>query len=383
MVKMVICADTHLNAYYAKMRPEQLEKRREYLRNAFKSVVDFAIEKKVDIFLHAGDLFDMPDPRYLELLFVFRELMRLKEAGIKTFMIGGTHDIPKARFEAGGAASILIYEIGQVARVFRGAKIQSETINVGGKSITIAGISCDPRIRDGNPLEGLEFHPDNSDFTIFMFHYAIEGRIPQRYEGAVVTLHWLRQFPADLFIAGHLHPHANFDLERKSVIIPGATERFDFGEEKNDCGFYYLQLTDKPKIEYQKISAQPMQNIEIHSDEIIQKPKGERLGYLLSRIKEVSHPEKLLKCKLIGEIENDVLMEVPFNQILEEGNKSNFFFDLDWQGLKIKRGGFEGSGEGPTNVEEEMKSVARSIEEEEELVKEALDLALSKWREAR
>jgi DNA repair exonuclease SbcCD nuclease subunit len=383
MVKMVICADTHLNAYYAKMRPEQLERRREYLRNAFKFVVDFAIEEKVDIFLHAGDLFDMPDPRYLELIFVFREFMRLKEAGIKTFLIGGTHDIPKARFEAGGAASILIYEIGQVARVFRGTGIQAETLNIQGKSITIAGISCDPRIRDGNPFEGLEFQPDNSDFTIFMFHYAIEGKIPSRYEGAVVPLHWLRQLPADLVIAGHLHPHSHFDLGNKFVIIPGATERFDFGEEKNECGFYYLQLADKPKIEYIKISAQPMQNLEIHSEEIMSKPKGERFPYLLSRIKEVSHPEKLLKCKLIGEIENDVLMEVPFNQILEEGNTSNFFFDLDWQGLKIKRRGYEEGGEGPTNVEEEMKCVAKGIEEDKELVKEALELALSKWREAR
>jgi DNA repair exonuclease SbcCD nuclease subunit len=383
MVKMVICADTHLNAYYAKMRPEQLEKRREYLRNAFKFVVDFAIEEKVDLFLHAGDLFDMPDPRYLELIFVFRELMRLKEAGIKTFLIGGTHDIPKARFEAGGAASILIYDIGQVARVFRGARIQSEIVNIEGNTITIAGVSCDPRLREGNPLEGLEFHSDNSDFTIFMFHYAIEGKIPPNYEGAVVPIHWLRQLPADLVIAGHLHPHSHFDLGNKLVIIPGATERFDFGEEKNECGFYYVELEEKPKIKYQKIPAQPMQNLEIHSAEITSKPKGERFHYLLSRIREVSHPEKLLKCKLMGEIENDVLMEVPFNQILEEGNTSNFFFDLDWQGLKIKRGGYEGGGESPASVEEEMKSVAESLEEEKELLKEALDLALLKWKEAR
>ncbi|MGB9798404.1 MAG: metallophosphoesterase family protein, partial [bacterium] len=147
-VKIVICADTHLNAYYAKMRPEQLEKRREYLRNAFKQIVDFAIEEKADIFLHAGDIFDMPDPRYSELIFVLNEFMRLKSAGIKSFLIGGTHDIPKARYEAGGAPCIYLLDVIGAVKVFKQQySVETEVIDVKGKRITIAGVSCDPRVR--------------------------------------------------------------------------------------------------------------------------------------------------------------------------------------------------------------------------------------------
>jgi DNA repair exonuclease SbcCD nuclease subunit len=387
-LKIVICSDTHLNAYYAKMRPEQLEKRREYLRNAFKKVVDFAIEEKVDVFLHSGDLFDMPDPRYLELIFVIRQLRRLLEAGIKTYIIGGTHDIPKARFEAGGAPGIFVLDEIGLAKIFRNFySSQAEVIDLKGKRVAIAGVSCDPRVRDGNPLDELKFQSDNSDFTIFMFHYAIEGKIPSKYEGAVVPIHWLRQLPADLIIAGHLHPHSHFDLGDKFVIIPGATERFDFGEEKNECGFYYLQLADKPKIEYIKISAQPMQNLEIHSQEILSRPEAERFQYILSRIKEVSHPEKLLKCKLIGPINNEALKGIPFNRIIEEGSSLNFFFDLDWQGLKIEDmvNGVNNGENKP--IEEEIKEAAKAIKEElnidEELIEEAKNMALSKWGEAR
>ncbi|MGB9876185.1 MAG: metallophosphoesterase family protein [bacterium] len=383
-VKIVICADTHLNAYYAKMRPEQLEKRREYLRNAFKQIVDFAIEEKADIFLHAGDIFDMPDPRYSELIFVLNEFMRLKSAGIKSFLIGGTHDIPKARYEAGGAPCIYLLDVIGAVKVFKPQySVETEVIDVKGKRITIAGVSCDPRVRDGNPLEKLQFPSINSDFGIFMFHYAIEGRMPPNYEGAVVSLHTLRAIPFDLVIAGHLHPHFHFDLGNKLVIIPGATERIDFGEEKNETGFYLLEIAEKPRISYKKISAQPMQNLEIHCEEFKHRPKDERLNYIISRIKSVSHPEKLLKCKLMGEIENDILREIPFVHIYREGSTMNFFFDFDWQGLRLKRAGYVGRDNGPTSVEEELKSVAESLEEDRELIKSALDLALSKWREVR
>lgn len=388
MIRMVICADTHLNAYYAKMRPEQLERRREFLRKAFKSVVDFAIEEGVDIFLHAGDLFDMPDPRFLEFIYVFQELKRLQSAGIKTFLIGGTHDIPKARYDE-GAPSLLLFEVANLAKVFRNFySTQAETIDVDGKRIAIAGVSCDPRIREGNPLQSLQFSPPQADFTIFMFHYAIEGKIPSRYEGAVVPLSQLRELPADLIIAGHLHPHTHFEFANKHIIIPGATERLDFGEEKNEPGFYYVELDNQPKIRYHKISAQPMRTLEIHTSELDSHKKEEVFSIILSRIKEVSHPQQLLRCKIHGETEKDFLQYVPLTRLWEEANASNFYFDLDMRELRIKGSTMEDGGESESisimgEIERAGKSIIEDNEEEKELIKEALHLVLERWEEVR
>lgn len=383
MVKVAICADTHLNAFYAKMKPEQLEKRREFLRKAFKTVVDFAIEEKVDIFLHAGDIFDMPDPRYLEIIYVFRELMRLRSAGIKTFIVGGTHDIPKARYEAGGAPSLLIFQVANLAKFFSSFySPESEIIDVNGQRIAIAGVSCDPRVREGNPFQSLNFPPPQADYTIFMFHYAIEGKMPSKYEGAVVPIAQLRELPAEFIIAGHLHPHSHFDMGDKFVIIPGATERLDFGEERNECGFYYLELGKPPKIRYHKISAQPMRTLEIHTAEINQHPEDKWFSYLVSRIKEVSHPQQLLRCKIFGETCKDFNTHIPTNRLREEGNASNFYFDLDMRELKIK-GATVGDGGGIHSVEEEIKEAAQCLrernQESEELIEEALNLALARW----
>ena len=73
MVTAVICSDCHLGQYYGRLRPERLEKRRRALQNAFANLVDVALERKAALFLIAGDLFDRPDPRNADRLFVARQ----------------------------------------------------------------------------------------------------------------------------------------------------------------------------------------------------------------------------------------------------------------------------------------------------------------------
>lgn len=80
MTTAVLTSDNHLGAYYAHFRPDPLELRRRALQRGFQQVVDAAIERRVDLFLHAGDLFDRPDPRNAERHFVARQVRRLQEA---------------------------------------------------------------------------------------------------------------------------------------------------------------------------------------------------------------------------------------------------------------------------------------------------------------
>ncbi|MBC7326615.1 DNA repair exonuclease [bacterium] len=399
MVKLVICSDTHLNAYYARMRPEQLEKRRERLRQAFQKVVDFAIEEKVDVFLHAGDLFDMPDPRYKEVILTFRELKRLKEAGIRTYLIGGTHDIPKAIYEAGGAPVLHLYEEAGLAKFFRFFHTsEAEVIDVNGKRLVIAGVSCDPRIRDGNPLESLNHTPAEGDFRIFMFHYAIEGKMPRMYEGAFVPLSCLRDLPADIIVAGHIHPHSHFELGNKLVIIPGATERLDFGEEENETGFYYVELENKPKIKYLKIEPQRMRTVELHISELANQPEEKKAEYIISKLKSFSHPDQLLRFRLKGQIKPahsspgtkpPFTQFIPLNRIVEEGNNNNFYFHLDLSELKIESSLIETyGGEGNISIFEEVEKVVNSMLEREDetmkkLIQEARHIVLSRLEEVR
>src|SRR6266545_901694 len=102
MITAILTSDNHLGAYYARFRPDRLEQRRRALQRGFEQVVDAAVERRADLFLHAGDLFDRPDPRNAERCFVARQVRKLQEAEIPVFVIAGNHDSPRSYGYDGG-----------------------------------------------------------------------------------------------------------------------------------------------------------------------------------------------------------------------------------------------------------------------------------------
>lgn len=355
------------------------------MRKNFQKVVDFAIEEKAQIVLHAGDFFDMPDPRYAELLFAIEQLKRLKSAGIKFFLIGGTHDIPKARLGMGETSCLSLLEALDLAELFKEFyKPSLKIMELDDKRIAISGLSGDPRCREGNPFERVEFRRPSADLSLFLFHYAIEGKTPYQYEGPVVPIDTLRRIPFDVIVAGHLHPHSDFPLDNKQVLIPGATERLDFGEEDNECGFYVLEWEDgKTRLKYHPIEVQPMKTLTIHMEELPPNAPNTWLNYILSRVEEVSHHSLMLRCRLVGHIKEAFLKYIPLTPIREKGEALNFYFDLDTSQLLLEAG--QRIGGGMISQEKELQAAAEMLkkenaEGEKDLIEEALDLALALWR---
>lgn len=63
---------------------------------AFDQAVDYAIEKKADLFLLCGDTFKDPSPTPTMLKMFATRLARLSKADIKTVIVLGNHDTPKS-----------------------------------------------------------------------------------------------------------------------------------------------------------------------------------------------------------------------------------------------------------------------------------------------
>ncbi len=91
MFRFIHVSDTHLGA-----RPYGLLERERDFYDAFRWVIDRALELRVDAVIHAGDLFHTSSPRPVVYLNVIRELRRLREAGIKFIVAPGNHELPKA-----------------------------------------------------------------------------------------------------------------------------------------------------------------------------------------------------------------------------------------------------------------------------------------------
>ncbi len=90
MVKIFHCADIHLDSPFSLYSPREAEKRRTELRGAFTSALMYAREKKADIFIISGDLFDSEyvtrDTREL----LLREFAKCGD--MKIFISPGNHD---------------------------------------------------------------------------------------------------------------------------------------------------------------------------------------------------------------------------------------------------------------------------------------------------
>ncbi|MFQ6057730.1 MAG: exonuclease SbcCD subunit D [Anaerolineae bacterium] len=390
MIRIVFTADNHLNKYYAKMTADQLARRRQRIREAWAQTVDFAIEKRAHFYLHGGDLFDTPNPRTSELVWVARQLQRLQDAGVTIYAIGGNHDVPKMRIE--GATPHRIYDEVRVAHVFtRTTEVEWATHEIDGTTIAIGGLAPDPRLgRDDDPLEGVAIDPPEADVVLLLMHYAVEGTLyyeanePLLSKAAIAGLQGI-----DYLLVGHVHQKHQLEIGGVTACFPGPTERMSFGELEAPTGFLFMKFDGhrpvRASIRRRRVDPQPMQRIEIRTTDL---PPDDPTGYVFERVRAASHADQLLQCRLEGPLSREVYHRLRFFDIWRLGNELNFYFDLDRRGTYLQEQADLDVGFSTQRVSprQEIEAVAEALAaeaedvEERELIEEAKELALGRYR---
>lgn len=381
-MKVVITADNHLNKYYSKMRPNQLEERRKQLAEQFGKVVDYALENGADLFLHCGDLFDMPNPRNPPVSYVGRKLVELERNGVATFLVVGNHDKPKMTTGAGGSSPQQIFDAFEVSQVYRDAsQINSDTVEVDGHGIAVSGISHNPLLDDGaDPLAGKEIDVD-ADLSILLAHYGVEGHLANRTSEPVISHASIDSIGTDVICSGHIHNPADFSIGSTEVVVPGATERMEFGEIDRDTGFYELEFDgDSVETNYIELDSQAMGEETVSTNSL----EGENpTQKVLELINDVSDPDQLFKLRFEGTITRKQYHRLGVHEIWDHGRSSNFYFDLVDEIEFEVEDDVQVGGERLSQVEE-LKRVAEQIQEsaedaDEDIVAEASELVLSDY----
>lgn len=356
MVTAVVTSDNHLGAYWARLTPERLELRRRSLQKNFERVVDAAIAMKADLFLQAGDLFDRPDPRNTERLFVARQLARLRAAKIPVFAIAGNHDSPRSLGYGGGTTPHQEAAEHEALRLFRGTEtLQSELLEINGIRVRISGKSSNFNLpSDSCPLEE-ECHEsrqqqrEKADVEIVLLHYSVEGWAPPAAAEPVLSLENLDCLGVDAICVGHLHKKNERRLPAGALLLnPGATEHINFGEEKLECGYWVLQCDGKTvESQHHTLPTQPMltqvfeiKNEEIESEEIESGEDSERSHGLQERleleIEKNSHSEQLFRFRLQGGLTREEWQQLDLNRLAKLGDTRNFLFRLDVEELSVQ-----------------------------------------------
>ena len=90
-LKILHTGDIHLGSKFSFLGEKATEYRRALVKS-FESLADTAIEKKVDLVIISGDLFDSPFPSRTTIEIVKRVFKKLVDEGIYTAIIPGNHD---------------------------------------------------------------------------------------------------------------------------------------------------------------------------------------------------------------------------------------------------------------------------------------------------
>ncbi|MCI0497064.1 MAG: exonuclease SbcCD subunit D [Thermoplasmata archaeon] len=260
-MRLLHVSDTHLGfRQYSRLAREDdgafagLNQREVDVYVAWRWAVDLAIEKGVDVVVHAGDLFDAPRPSNRALAEAIEGIKRLGDAGIRFVVVAGNHSTPRLR------------QTGSVFRVLEHLT-NAHAIYRGYGSVIIDGVAFhgvphayDDALRD--EMVARLVRDPAADRNVAVLHCFVSGVGQSHYAEISQMVVDDGALPRDFdYIAlGHLHQH-HAGITGNG-IYSGSLERFSFSEVKDAKGAVLVDL-DAGSREFVVRETRPMLSVDI------------------------------------------------------------------------------------------------------------------------
>ncbi len=314
-------ADTHLGfSAYRRINPEGINQREIDVYNAFKQIIDYAIENPPDFILHAGDLFDSVRPNNRAISFTVDQLLRLSKKHIPFIVIAGNHEHPRLR-ETGHIFSILDH-IDYIYPVYRNG-YEKIKLDIDDKTVIIHAIPQTYSIDDfQDTMRNL--HPDsNVDYNILLLHGSVRD----------IKIFTMREFneliiPRDIFslgfdyiALGHYHMYTKLS---DRVFYSGSTETFTFAEAESKKGFIEVIIEEGFESIFKPIKTRSFIDLpsidckDLSIDEIM---------YNISKIIQSIQLDDTIVRLTLENLPVHIYRSLDFQRIREE-TKDAFYFEL-------------------------------------------------------
>ena len=272
MVKLIHTADLHLDsAFRSRFTKEEAENRRQKQLMAWKELLAFAVEKKVQGILIAGDLFDSPVVSHGTMDFFLSTISEHPE--ISFFYLRGNHDTENTfRYQENLPKNLFLFsERGKKYRLndrllLAGVEYGTKDISFGENEGATqgAGQAAEQGIGQENAhgAEALSKSESESeeeskflklkeeDCNILLLHGALyqgtpKGEAVQGEEG--IFLKNLEKLPLSYIALGHIHKGGEGKLNNGALwAYPGCLQGRGFDEE-GERGFLYLKVEEEKK----------------------------------------------------------------------------------------------------------------------------------------
>lgn len=293
-MKIIHFADLHLGIEtYGSIDPATGHSTRllDVLR-ALDEVVEYAITKEVDLVLFCGDAYKSRDPSQTQQREFAKRLRRLSEEGIPVFLLVGNHDLPSA---IGRATAVEIFHTLAVSHIYVGNRLDIYRMSTKHGSVQVVALpwlrrsallsreesknlsidQVNDQLQEMMTRRLLDIIPDlDSNLpTLLAAHVSVSTAKPGSERSMVVgrdpvLLPSIIAHPAFDYVAlGHVHRGQHLS-EKPPVLYAGSLERFDFGDEDQDKGFYVVDIELKGKerhvtYEFQKVNARRFVTVKV------------------------------------------------------------------------------------------------------------------------
>ncbi len=289
-IQVLHLSDIHLGSTtHGRVNPQTgLNTRLEDFVRALTTCIDRAIATPADLVLFGGDAFpDATPPPLVQQAFA-TQFRRLADAGIPTVLLVGNHD----QYSQGqGGASLAIYRSLAVPGFVVGDRIETHRLQTAGGEIQIITLPWLTRsaLLTRTETEGLSMAEvgkllidrltvvlegeirqlDDRLPTILLAHVMVDTatygaeRFLAAGKGFTIPLALLCRTEFDYVALGHVHRHQVL-CQNPLVVYPGSIERVDFGEEKEEKGYCWLEITrGATKFEFCPLPTRPFKTIQV------------------------------------------------------------------------------------------------------------------------
>ncbi|MEQ1901696.1 MAG: DNA repair exonuclease [Devosia sp.] len=231
--RFIHAADLHLGSPFRGLaqKDEAVARRfAEATRNAFSTLIDRAVEEKVDFVVIAGDVYDGEWKDNAIGLFFNREMARLSREGIPVYVLKGNHD----------ADSVVTKSVTLPESVHQFDTRKPQTFQLDDLRVALHGQGFSDRAATENLA--LKYPaPVPGWFNIGVLHTSLSGR-PPHANYAPCTVEELQSRGYDYWALGHVH---EFEIVAKhpSIVFPGNLQGRNI-RESGAKGAVLVSVTD-------------------------------------------------------------------------------------------------------------------------------------------
>lgn len=294
----------------------------------FKTVIQAAIDQKVNFVIIAGDLFNTAIPRVEALKTATEQLKRLADNNIPVYAIAGSHD-----YSPNGKTVLDVLELaGLLINVMKGEVTDDKHLRLEFTKDEKTGALITGIIGKKGMLDSAYYRNLNTTnlvgdgFKIFCFHTALEELKTKDLEH--MQGHSLSMLPTgfDYYAGGHVHIVKRYsDHDYCNIVYPGPTFPNSFSElEKLKRGSYVLYDSSlKQPVSHQYIEPKTVRAFTINVNDLTASQAHDKI---ISQVNNIDQCIVLLR--ILGTLREGTVGDIQLDDVTKEIHKQGAFHVL-------------------------------------------------------